>query len=566
MPPIRRIDKEKTNVEYYNIDVFARTVTTQSGDAQTWFNRGLVWCYAYFHDEAIACFQKAAKADSTCAMAYWGIAYAAGPNYNLPWKRQDAAMQTTAMATCYDAVQSALGCLDHATPAERALIETLALRFPQRDPADLTVMNAWNAEFAAAMDNVQRAHPDDLDVRAVRVEAIMNLTPWSMWDQSTGAPADGAGTLDAQALLEDALDNDPAALTHPGILHLYVHLMEMSQTPEMALKAGDILRNLVPDAGHLIHMPTHIDIQCGHYQSVYASNRLAIEADKKARDHHGVFNIYTGYRIHNYHFAAYGAMFLGQFEPAWTAARELADNIPEDLLQITSPPFADFYESYLSVWVHVLIRFGRWQQIIDEPLPKDTSLYAYLTASLQYAKGVAFAATGDVTNADAARVDFQAARAAVPDARRMHNVRCSLQLAVADAMLDGEIAYRKADYDTAFARLRDAVALEDALPYDEPWGWMQPVRHALGALLLEQGHIADAEATYREDLGLGGTLTRAQTHPDNVWALRGLNNCLVARGVTDTVEARLIAQRLALAEARADTSIGVSCFCAGAGA
>jgi len=551
-------------LEYYNVDVFGRPLSTKSSDAQLWFNRGLVWCFSYFHDEAVACFEKAVAADPTCAMAYWGIAYAAGPNYNLPWKRQDAAMQTKAMATCHNAIQSAMAHLSQTTPAERAMIEALAIRFPQSDPADLTVMNQWNADFATAMAKVQRDYPGDLDIRAVLTEAIMNLTPWAMWDQITGEPADGAGTLTAQALLEDAMDNDPAAMVHPGILHLYVHLMEMSQTPEKALKAGDVLRDLVPDAGHLIHMPTHIDIQCGDYQNVYASNRKAIIADQKARDQHGVFNIYTGYRIHNYHFAAYGAMFLGQFEPAWSAARELADDIPEDLLKITSPPFADFYESYLSVWVHVLVRFGRWQQIINESIPQDTELYAYLTATLHYAKGVAFAATGNVEQAERSRSDFQSARASVPDTRRMHNVRCSLQLAVADAMLDGEIEYRKANYNEAFARLRDAVTLEDALPYDEPWGWMQPTRHALGALLLEQGHVEDAEIIYREDLGLGGTLSRAQVHPDNVWSLRGLNDCLTARGQGETSEARLIAQRLMLAEARADKRVGASCFCAAA--
>ncbi|MDA8585303.1 hypothetical protein N9L47_03435 [Rhodobacteraceae bacterium] len=547
-----------------NLGDFARPITTSSKNAQASFNRGLVWCYAYFHEEAIDCFKKAVEADLACAMAYWGIAYAAGPNYNLPWKRHDRTMQKDAMATCFDAVQSALGNLDNATPAERALIEALATRFPQREPADLKVMNNWNVDFVTAMETIQKAYPNDLDIRTVLVEAIMNLTPWAMWDQTTGEPAEGAGTKAAQALLEEAMDADPAAMRHPGILHLYVHLMEMSQTPELALKAGDVLRDLVPDAGHLIHMPTHIDIQCGHYQNVYAWNRKAIIADRKAREKHGDFNIYTGYRIHNYHFAAYGAMFLGQFKPAWTAARELVDNLPEDLLRITSPPFADFYESYLSVWVHVLIRFGRWQQIIDEPLPQDANLYAYLTATLHYAKGVAYAATGDVTKADAARADFQTARDAVPDTRRMHNVRCSAQLEVATAMLDGEIEYRKANYDLAFAHLREAVALEDALPYDEPWGWMQPTRHALGALLLEQGHVDDAEATYREDLGLGGTLTRAQVHPDNVWSLRGLNDCLKAQGFSDTPEARLIAQRLALAEARADKRVGASCFCAAA--
>ena len=549
-------------MDYYNIDVYHRPVTTRSDDAQLWFNRGLTWCFAYFHDEAIACFEKAAAADASLAMAHWGRAYAIGPNYNMPWVRRDATMQRESLAAAFDAIQTALSLSADASPPERALIDALALRFPRKDPADLAVMESWNHDFATAMKQVFAEYPDDLDVRTVYVEALMNLTPWAMWDQATGQPGKGAETLTARQVLEEALNDAPDAMRHPGILHLYVHLMEMSPTPEVALKAGDALRDLVPDAGHLIHMPTHIDIQCGHYENVLAWNRRAVAVDRKARDRMGIFTIYTGYRIHNHHFAAYGAMFLGQFQPAWEAARELAEDIPEDLLRIPSPPFADFYESYLAVWVHVLIRFGRWQQIIDEPLPDDAALYANLTATLHYAKGVAHAALGQVEEADRARDAFRAARAAVPEARRMHNVLCSEQLAVAEAMLDGEIEYRKENHDLAFQRLRDAVLLEDALPYDEPWGWMQPVRHALGALLLEQGHVDEAEAVYRADLGLAGTLSRAQIHPDNVWSLRGLSACLERRGSADTSEARLIAQRLALAEARADRAVRVSCFCA----
>jgi tetratricopeptide (TPR) repeat protein len=216
----------------------------------------------------------------------------------------------------------------------------------------------------------------------------------------------------------------------------------------------------------------------------------------------------------------------------------------------------------MAIWVHVLIRFGRWGQIIDEPLPEDAELYANLTATLLYAKGIAHAARGEVVEAEGARSLFLSARDRVPETRRMHNVLCLDQLAVAEAMLDGEIEYRKQNFDLAFTRLRDAVALEDSLPYDEPWGWMQPTRHALGALLLEQGRVDEAEAVYREDLGLGGSLSRAQIHPDNVWSLRGLNDCLSARGADRTVEGRLIAQRLALAESRADRPVGASCFCA----
>ena len=549
-------------MDYYDVDVFSRKVTTSSPEAQLWFNRGLTWSYAYFHDEALSCFEKAIAADPKCAMAYWGIAYAAGPNYNLPWKRRDETMQRESLAQAYDATQAAMALVDGLNSVEQALIQALPTRFPQREPDTLEVMQTWNDDFASAMRSIYSQHPDDLDISAIFAEAIMNLTPWKMWDQKTGAPAEDAGTLEAQSVLETALDTHPDVMTHPGVLHLYVHLMEMSPFPEKALKAGDALRVLVPDAGHLIHMPTHIDIQCGHYRDVFHWNWQATKVDRKALDRRGVFTIYTGYRIHNYHFAVYGAMFLGQFEPALKAARELVEVTPEDLLRITSPPFADFFESYMAVWVHVLIRFGKWQQLIDQALPDDPELYANLTATLHYAKGVAYAARGDVNDADRERKLFLTARDRMPEDRRMHNVMCHDQLAVAEAMLDGEIAYRKEDFDTAFKRLRNAVSLEDNLPYDEPWGWMQPTRHALGALLLEQGHLNEAETVYREDLGLGGDLSRAQVHPDNVWSLRGLNECLAAQGKEATTEGRLIAQRLMLAESRADRRVGASCFCA----
>ena len=549
-------------MSYYDIDVYSRAVSTESPDAQRWFDRGLVWCYAYFHDEAVACFERALKADPGCALAHWGVAYAAGPNYNMPWELRDETMRRDLLAAAYDATQAALALVDGADAAERALVEALSARFPQRTPADLEAMAGWNDAFADAMRAVHAAFGDDLDVKAIFVEAIMNRTPWRMWDQVTGEPTAGAGTREAREVLEAAFARDPRAMRHPGLLHLYVHLMEMSPVPERALKAGDALRDLVPDAGHLIHMATYIDIQCGHYADVLFWNRKATQVDRKALDRTGVYTLYTGYRIHNYHFAVYGAMFLGQFEPAWEAARELVEITPEEFLRVPSPPFADFFESYMAIWVHVLIRFGRWARIIEEPLPEDAGLYANLTATLHYAKGVAHAARGEVVEAEVERARFLAARDRMPETRRMHNVLCLEQLAVAKAMLDGEIAYRKADYDFAFRRLREAVALEDALPYDEPWGWMQPTRHALGALLLEQGHVGEAEAVYRADLGLGGHLSRAQVHPDNVWSLRGLNDCLAARGAAATPEGLLVAQRLALADARSDRAVGASCFCA----
>jgi tetratricopeptide (TPR) repeat protein len=405
-----------------------------------------------------------------------------------------------------------------------------------------------------------RAHPDDLDLRAIFVEAILNRTPWRMWDLRTGKPAPGAGTIEAREVLESAFRDLPGAMNHPGLLHLHVHLMEMSPHPEAALPTGDRLRELTPDMGHLTHMPTHIDIQCGHYRDAMHWNQKAIVADRKFYDRAGPMNFYSGYRVHNYHFAAYGAMFLGQYAPAIAAADELIETMPEEMLRIPSPPMADFFESYASIRQHVLIRFGKWHEIIAQDLPADRDLYCNTRAMIHYAKGVAHAALGEVQAAEAEQVLFREAANRVPKSRYLHNVPCVELLAVAEEMLQGEIAYRSGEHDAAFAHLRAAIALEDKLPYDEPWGWMQPVRHALGALLLEQGRTAEAEAVYREDLGLGGALPRAQIHPDNLWALRGLLDCLQQRG--ELSEATLIKQRVDFAAARADQPVLVSCFCA----
>ena len=374
-----------------------------------------------------------------------------------------------------------------------------------------------------------------------------------------GAPADGAATAEAQAVLERHL-GQPGGMDHPGLLHLYVHLMEMSPTPEKALKAADRLRTIAPDAGHMVHMPTHIDVLCGDYQNVVRWNEAAIEADLIYYDREGAFNIYTGYRQHNYHFVIYGALFLGQFEPAMRAVRGMDDTTPDALLQIPSPPMADFFEAYLSMEPHVLIRFGMWDEILKLPLPEDREIQCTKVAMIEYAKALALSALGRVTEAEAQYAVFAAAKARVPDSRLLHNCTVQELLEIATAMLDGELAYRKGDYDTAFRRLRDAVALDDALPYDEPWGWMQPTRHALGALLFEQGHHAEAEEVFRQDLGLAPGLPRACQHPDNVWALRGLYDCLAAQG--KTTEMAHLKLRLDLAEARADRPIKAACGCA----
>ena len=544
---------------YYDLGTYSRKVSTSSDDAQRWFDRGLVWTYSYNHEQAIECFQKALEHDPDCAMAHWGVAYAAGPNYNFEWWMMDPTTKTDALGTAYDSTQAALTLVNSITPPERALIEALTARYPQREPIDDQA--PWNDDFAAAMKKAYQDHPDDIEVATVYAESILNQTPWKMWDILNNSVARGAGTIEAQKVLERFVDT-PEGRVHPGILHLYVHLMEMSPTPEKALTVGDRLRVLVPDAGHLIHMATHIDIQCGEYRDTLYWNQKGIEADLKIAEREGRMNFYTAYRVHNYHFAIYGAMFLGQYEPAMAAAEEMITEIPVELLKQESPPMADFLEGYISMKTHVQIRFGRWRDIIAEPLPEDQSLYCYTTASLHYAKAVAYAALGEVTESEAERVKFFEARANVADSRYIHNNRCIDLLDVAEQMLDGELEYRKGNYDIAFSHLQKAIELEDALPYDEPWGWIQPVRHALGALTLEQGRVEQAEQAYREDLGLAGDLPRACIHPNNIWSLQGLDECLRRRGAGDTAEAKMIRQRLELAAARSDLPVGASCYCA----
>jgi tetratricopeptide (TPR) repeat protein len=306
-------------------------------------------------------------------------------------------------------------------------------------------------------------------------------------------------------------------------------------------------------------MATHIDILCGHYQTAVEWNAHGIAADLKYMEREGAANFYSFYRCHNYHFKAYAAMFLGQFGTALAAARDMVATLPEELLRVKSPPMADWLEAFVPTDVHVLIRFGRWEDILALPFPKDAELYSYTTASLHYARAVAYAASGHVAVAEREAALFDQDVARVPETRKLMNNFCREILGIAREMMWGEIDYRKGDYDSAFDHLRRSVALDDNLLYDEPWGWMQPTRHALGALLLERNRIDEAAAVYRADLGLDSTLSRACQHPDNVWSLHGYYECL--HRLNRQEEARLVKQRLDLANARADIPIKASCFC-----
>jgi tetratricopeptide (TPR) repeat protein len=541
---------------YYDLGSYHRPIETASPQAQVWFDRGMVWAYAFNHDEAIKCFERALDLDSDLAIARWGVAYSIGPNYNKAWEAFDPVDMAASLARAR--MELGLAAKGRASAVEHGLIEALLARFPTDDPNDVDVLQAGHGAYADAMVALAEVYPDDVDVQALAADALVNITAWALWDITTGEPAPGSRVVEAKRILDEALATS-AGREHPMILHLYLHTMEMSPTPQDALPAADLLRNLVPDAGHLVHMPSHIDVLCGNYRDSVVSNLSAVQVDRRFVDREGPLNFYSLYRAHNLHFVVYSAMFEGSSAIALQAADELSAQLTPELLAIESPPMADWLEAFVPLRIHVLVRFGRWDDLIAQPLPEDVDLYCCTATTIHYGRGVAHAAKGQLPQAHAERDAFAQAYARIPDTRYLFNNTARDILAVASEMLDGEIDYREGQFDDAFAHLRRAIELDDSLPYDEPWGWMQPTRHAYGALLLEQGHVDAAAEVYAADLGLDPTLARPCQHPGNVWSLHGYHECLQRLGRTD--EAAIIGQQLDLLRARADVPILASCAC-----
>lgn len=521
-------DASETGV-VYDIGAVRRPVTSKSPEAQTWFDRGLALTFGFNHEEAIRCFERAAEADPGCAMAHWGKAYALGPNYNDP-APDDARNQAAR-----EAQQRALAACDEETPAERALVEALAARCDVPAGGDRA---AADRAYAEAMRGVRAAFPDDADVCAVTAEALMQLRPWKLWSHD-GVPA--PETPEIRAVLEEGLARWP---DHPALCHLYIHAMEAGPEVAKALPAARRLEGLTPGLGHLVHMPSHIYVWTGLYDDVIRSNLRAVEVDGAFVRLRGRENIYTAYRVHNLHFVAYGAMWEGRRALALEHARAIPREIPPSLIA----GFGDVFEVFVATPFHVMVRFGMWEEILREPEPA-ADLPA-TRAVWRYARGVANASLGRVEEAEREQAAFIAARAAVPATRLLFQNEVARILDVAEKVLAGEIEYRKGNHDGAFALLREAVALDARLNYDEPWGWMEPARHALGALLTEQGRFDEALAVYETDL---------RRHPENGWALHGLAECLDGLGRPD--EAAAARKRFAAAWARADVSIPGSCFC-----
>lgn len=552
---------ELPDFRYFDLGNHVRPVVTTSEHAQRWFNRGLNWCYGFNHDEAISCFNHALDHDPACAMAWWGVAYAHGPFYNKPWEFYGNEELPAAIHTCYRATRQALRCSERSSPVEQALIQALARRYQSDQALSLDTLTLWDDDYALAMGQVYEQFPEDLDVVALYAEAMMTRTPWRLWDISTGLPAAGADTERAIAVLERGMQyiEEQELDSHPGILHMYIHAMEMSPHPERALPVADRLRNLMPDSGHLQHMPAHIDVLCGQYHEAVAASDRAIAADRKYLEQLDGFNFYILACCHDFHLKMYAAMFLGQHQAATAAAGGIHDLVTDEALRSESRHVVSTLEGYYSMGVHVPVRFGRWQEIIDQPMPADPALYPVTTCMQHYAKGIALAATGHISDAEEERRLFEYNLERISEERRFFNNSARDVLAVAAAMLNGELEYRKANYDLAFDHLRRAVELDDRLHYSEPWPWMHPPRHALGALLLEQHQVDDAEAVYRADLGLDDTLNRPAQHPDNVWSLHGYVECLNRLGRRE--EARSMQVRLDQALAWTDTEIIASCAC-----
>lgn len=549
---------------FYNLGSYTRPVLTKSAEAQRWFDQGLLWLYGYNHGAAVEAFRQAIEHDPTCVMAYWGIAYGVGCNYNKRWEVFTPPMVADSMAQARSAIDAGLAHLDQVSPVEGALLNAVEKRFQAEGAHPTELLESWNDEYADAMREVYRNFDDDPDVAALFAEALINRTPWKLWDLEARQPAEEASTAEAIEVLEGGIaqQDREGAPPHPGLHHLYIHVMEMSPHPEKALPIADRLRELVPDAGHLKHMPSHIDILCGDYYAAVRANERAIEVDNLFAAQSGELNEYIFYRAHDVHFKIYAAMLLGQYAKSMEAVEEMAALAHDGILRIEQPPMADHLEGMLSMRFHVLIRFGRWSEILEQPFPTDPELYCNTTVMLHYARAIAFATLGRFEEADTEHSAFSEAASRVPESRYIFNNMCIDILEVARAMLDGEVAYHQGEYDRAFESLRQAVYLDDHLAYAEPWGWMMPTRHALGALLLEQGHVEEAAAIYRADLGLDQTIFRPMQHPNNVWSLHGYVTCLRRLGRQE--EAAMMQMRLDLALARTDVEIDASCFCAGA--
>lgn len=508
-----------------------RAVTTSVSEAQRYFDQGLRLMWAFNHDEATRSFARAATLDPDCAACYWGVALTVGPNYNLPFL-----VQERAKVAC-EALRLARVHMAHVSPVEQALIVALGKRYPSAQPLSAAALPPVLVAYADAMKEVAQRFPQDLDVKTLYAEALMNVNAWKLWT-ADGKPA--PGTEQIVATLEAVLARDPM---HPGANHYYVHTLEASPHPEKAVPSAERLRTLMPAAGHLVHMPAHIMQRIGRYEEAAEANRRGAAADQaylrntQPPDYYPVM-----YTAHNYQFLAASAAMEGRRAEA-VAAADSSRRAVSDLM-LAAMPGSDWYvaEQYTA-----RSRFGLWDEILAMP-PPQAKLVA-LTGGYLYARALALSARSRLEEARAALATLQALIVRLPaDAPAgMNTLKDVLQIGV--LVVQARLASAEGHAPLAVEWLQQAAQAEDKLAYDEPKDWFFPVRHMLGAQLLHDHKASEAEQVYREDLRL---------NPGNGWALYGLSEALKAQGKTK--DANQYARQFTAAWKRADVTLTASAY------
>jgi tetratricopeptide (TPR) repeat protein len=517
---------------YDGLGSYSRKITTNSAEAQRYFDQGLGFLHGFNHRAAIRAFQQAAEFDSKCAMGHWGVALACGPHIN------SMAVPPPAAELAWTELELAQKNVGNASPVERALIDALAKRYANPQPED---RSGLDRAYADAMREVWKKYPKDPDVGAFFAEAMMNLRPWDQWTPD-GKPQ--PGTDEIIATLDAVLKLNP---NHPLANHLYIHAVEASPNPERASAAADRLRNLQPGLAHNVHMPSHIDIRTGQWLKAVDTNAKAVEADQWYRkifgQPKGFLNVYIA---HNRHMLAYAAMMTGQRDLAMKHIRAMVAEMPSEFLTENALQA----EGNVAMPLEVMVRFGLWDEILAEP-EKYTDKMWFTRAFHHAARAIAYAAKGDTASARNAQSVFVERAKLVPKEDFVSNNSCEALLAVAIPMVEGEILIAEGKIDGGIEQLRAAIQKEDALKYDEPPGWLIPVRHSLGAVLMKQQRFAEAEQVYRDDLA---------RLPENGWSLLGLAETLRKQ----KKNADEVAQTQAQFEkvwAKADLTITTSCLC-----
>lgn len=487
-------------------------ITTDSADAQRYFDQGMVLSFAFNHAESIRSFRAAQTLDPSCAMCFWGEALATGPNINVTSKGK-VIMSAADRKAAFAALSQAEALKAAVSPRERAYIDALAQRYngnpdTPREPLDL----AW----AAAMGELAGQYPEDMTAAAIYAEALMNTMPWNYWSDDGIAKPETSAVIDS---LDRVLVKEP---DHPLALHLYIHALEASNDPGRAEAAADRLANLVPGAGHLVHMPSHIYYRIGRYNDAAEANIKAADVDEAYIASCNAQGFYPAlYYPHNIHFLWAASTMQGQSALSIESARRVVANVRVE--QVKAFPTVEFFRT---VPLLSLVRFGKWDEILAEPHPHEGFMFA--KSIWHYARGVAFSAQGQTSDAKAELGALIPLKDDVSvrflDSRDYPG---SMLVGIAIELLQGEIAYRQGDYDIAIEHFEQAVATQDLLPYTEPPFWYYPTRQSLGAALLANGQLTESEAVFRRDLEL---------YPHNGWSMFGLAQSLEAQGKSDEAD------------------------------